>query len=113
MLNRTELEVPKEVRTKVRALRKGFNKLMTEQRKMDQVARDRYFPQEESCKIARATREKAKSLLKKSGIDSETFRKALLLYESIEQEKTGKDYTSSTWVLFWAGGLELFGYSGE
>jgi len=110
-----ESKLSQETSQAIKAVKKGFTRLITEQRTAEREAIGRYHPSREKLmKIGQRFGRRGANLLIQAGVDYWTFHQALLQHESVERQKTGKPYTDSTWILFWAMGQEaISGHSGN
>lgn len=90
---------------KVRVLRKVIDILRVQETNITNQMITRYYPPEEFSKVTRQFKSRFFSALRTLGLLYDDFRKAMVEYEAKERAKTGKEYTTASWQLFWAMGM--------
>ncbi|MDD2697006.1 MAG: hypothetical protein PHE52_02520 [Candidatus Pacebacteria bacterium] len=90
---------------KVRTLRRVIDILRAQEANITQQMITRYYPPEEFSKVTKQFKSRFFSVLRTLGLLYDDFRKTMVEYERKEREKTGKEYTTASWQLFWAMGM--------
>lgn len=90
---------------KVRVLRRVIDALRVEEANIKKQMRMEYSPPEEFSKVTRQFKSRFFSALRTLGLSYDDFQKVMVECEKKEREKTGKEYTTASWQLFWAMGM--------
>lgn len=109
-----ESELSRETSQAIRTVRKGFTKLIAEQRVTERDAMSQYPSKGELIEIGKRFGTRGANFLRQAGVDYRTFHQALLRYELVERQRTGEWLTNSSSILYWAMGQEsISGHSGN